>query len=125
VTRRRLSSLLLAVLLLAVAAALVEAAAPGWSIMQRPGCDNMLGQCLRERQKLAIEGIFYLCWALAAWAVWSAIELLWRGQVAGRHVATAAIGAAVAVACFAVDPMPHLDNSYKGWLAAALPLVGR
>lgn len=124
-TRRLLLSLLVAVLLLAVAASLVAAAAPGWSIMRRPGCDNLLGQCLRERQKLAIDGIFVLCWALAAWAVWSAAIVLWHRKVARRHVAVAVAGAAVALACLATDPMRHLDNSYSGWLAATLQPLRR
>jgi hypothetical protein len=123
--RRLLLVLLVAVLLLAVAASLVVATEPGWSIMQRPGCDNMLGQCLRERQKLAIDGIFALCWALAVWAVWSAGIVLWRREVGRRSVATAVAGAMVAVVCLATDPMRHLDNSYVGWLAAALQLVPR
>lgn len=124
-TRRLLLSLLVVAMLLAVAASLVVAAEPGWSIMRRPGCDNLLGQCLRERQKLAIDGIFFLCWALAACAVWSAGIVLWRREVTRRSVAVAMACAVVALVCLTTDPMRHLDNRYTGWLAAAPQLVPR
>jgi hypothetical protein len=110
--------ILVAVLLLAIAVCLAVAAVRGWTAVGRVDCDNEMNECLRRRQKLAIDGIALLCTGIAAWAIWSAVSVLRRGRVTARVVVIAGAGAAVALAFFAVDPVARIDDSVSGWLAA-------
>jgi len=120
--RGRLPSLLLAVVLVAVAACLAMAAVHAWSA-PASDCDNMAGQCLRGRQYDAINGIGLLCACVALWALWSAFATLHRRRIAILPVAVGVLGASLAVAYVAVDPIGHLNHGYTGWLAGVTTLT--
>lgn len=113
---RRLPSILLSVLLLGIAAYLAVAAVDAWTAIS---CTDVVGTCLRQRQKFAIHGIALAYTGASLWLAWCAIAAIRRTEIAVVHVAAATVGAWLAVVYFGVDPVEHLNNSLTGWLAAA------
>jgi hypothetical protein len=78
------------------------------------GCDNMAGECLRQRQGSAIVATALLCFAGAAasFAVaWAAIRRRGSGLT---WVLLGGCGA-LAIVVLAIDPAHHLNNAYHGW----------
>jgi hypothetical protein len=81
-------------------------------------CDNLAGECLRQRQRLAITGVEALC--LISLIVGAAcLVMVIRGARLRRNVlgALALCGALVAIVMF-VQPVDHLNNRVGDWLSA-------
>ena len=112
-TARRLA---VAIAALLVAAGFARMAFPAFGLMFANDCDNMAGECLRQRQGLAIQLIAALCVAAAAGLGWMAWRTIAHGMPR-RVTAVLAVGVCMLAVLVLVDPVGHLDNRWSGWLA--------
>lgn len=81
-------------------------------------CDNMAGECIRQRQQLAIVGFVALALVTAAWCGWAAVRML-RAQIMalGPNVLGLVVSALILVFFLVVDPGSRLDDRFNGWLS--------
>jgi hypothetical protein len=81
-------------------------------------CDNMAGECLRQRQGFAITLIEAAC--LASFVVAAAYFVLqWRGRSLSRKALSAlAMCGLLVTLVLVVQPVGHLNNRWSGWLGA-------
>jgi len=106
----------MAIAVVLVAAGFAWMAVAAFGQLSVGDCDNMAGECLRQRQALAIELIGALSVAAAAGLGW----LAWRtiARTIPRGVAAVlVVGICVLAAMVLVDPAGHLANRWTGWLA--------
>lgn len=99
-----------------VAAGFVWMAVAAFGHVSVGDCDNIAGECLRQRQALAIELIGALCVAAAAGLVWMAWRTITRTMPRGV-AAVLVVGVCVLAVMALVDPAGHLANRWTGWLA--------
>jgi uncharacterized membrane protein YphA (DoxX/SURF4 family) len=120
--RRRLPSALLSLLALAIGILLVAAAVHGWAAPSGD-CNNEIGQCIRGRQRIAIEGIalIYTIAGLGMVGVGVGVATGLASKITTIQIVLTALGALLILAFFVIDPVGHLNNSFTGWLAAAPP----
>ncbi len=115
--RRRLSSVLLSLLLLAIGICLVAAAAHAWAAPSSD-CNNEIGQCIRGRQRLAIESIAFLYTLAGLGTVGVAVGIGLAPKITTTRIVLTVLSALLVLIFFIVDPVGHLNNSFTGWLAA-------
>jgi hypothetical protein len=116
--RGRLPSILLSLLLLAIGICLVVAAAHAWAAPSSD-CDNEIGQCIRGRQRVALETIALLYTIAGLGTVGVGVAAGLAAEITVTQIVLTALGALLVLIFFVVDPVGHLNNSFTGWLAAA------